>query len=243
NYQASAYSILSGHSLGALMAVSCLINHPDYFNAYIAISPSLQWDNEIVLKQASDLADTKKWSGKRLFFSNGNEDGMKERQVRLQSILLQKKQDGLLFSYVDYPGEAHAAVPIKAFYDGIRLIYPEWYMPLSNAAFKQNLSSEIVKNHYRKLSTAYGYTVIPPVDEINAIARFLRNDPKKVADALDLLNLNISNYPASVSVYETTGDTYARTGDMKNALVFYNKALALDPSNASVQSKIKKIQP
>src|SRR5688572_17348396 len=54
NYPTTPYKILSGHSLGGLMAVYCLVNHPDYFNAYIAISPSLQWDREIMLKQAAE---------------------------------------------------------------------------------------------------------------------------------------------------------------------------------------------
>src|SRR6185436_8873933 len=53
NYPTAPYKILSGHSLGGLMAISCLVNHPDYFNAFIAISPSLQWDNGVMLSQAA----------------------------------------------------------------------------------------------------------------------------------------------------------------------------------------------
>jgi predicted alpha/beta superfamily hydrolase len=44
-YATVPYRIFAGHSLGGLMAIHALITHPEMFNAYIAISPSLQWDD------------------------------------------------------------------------------------------------------------------------------------------------------------------------------------------------------
>jgi hypothetical protein len=119
----------------------------------------------------------------------------------------------------------HAAVPVKAFYDGLRLVYPEWYMPLSNAKFKQTVSAKIVKDHYAKLSSTYGYEVIPAHDEINALGRFLRNDPKRLTDAITLLEMNAVNFPKSFVVQETLGDTYLKAADKQNALTSYRKAL------------------
>jgi predicted alpha/beta superfamily hydrolase len=243
NYPAGPYRILSGHSLGALMAMHCLVNHADYFNAYIAISPSLQWDSNKLLQQATEKLIDQPLQKRVLFFSSGSEDSaFRENQLKLLAVLQKRKTPGLVYKYNAYPEEVHAAVPVKAFYDGLRLIYPEWYMPLSNAKFKQTVSSKIVKDHYAKLSFTYGYEIIPAHDEINAIGRFLRNDPKRVSDAITLLEMNAVNFPKSFVVQETLGDTYLKAADKQNALTSYRKALQLKPNDKRITDKINTIQ-
>src|SRR5580700_1990918 len=45
-YRVAPYRIFSGHSFGGLLAIHILTTRPDMFQAYIAVSPSLQWDNQ-----------------------------------------------------------------------------------------------------------------------------------------------------------------------------------------------------
>jgi predicted alpha/beta superfamily hydrolase len=240
NYNTAPYRILAGHSLGGLMAVHCLIYHPEYFNAYIAISPSLQWDQGLILKQATDKLGQLSLNKRLLFFSNGSEDNtFQAKQLKLDSILKRKDISGLKHKYIAYPGESHTASPVKAIYDGIRFIYPEWFMPLSYAAFRQTFNSDSVSNHYARLSANYGYTVIPAHDEINQICRFLRNDPKRIADAIALLKMNAINYPVSAVVCELLGDVYLKMDDRKNADMNYRKALSIQPANINLKVKIK----
>ena len=48
-YSPMPYRVFSGHSLGGLMALHCLIERPDLFHAYIAVDSSLWWhDQELV---------------------------------------------------------------------------------------------------------------------------------------------------------------------------------------------------
>lgn len=242
NYQAAPYRILTGHSLGGLMALYCMVNHPDYFNAYIAISPSLQWDNEIMLKQVNEKLKT--GIGNRiLFFSDANEDAaFHNNQLKLDSLLQKKNISGLKYKRMFYPEETHISEPVKAFYDGIRFVYPNWHLPYNSSAFRKTMSSATIKNHFAELSNIYGYNVIPLHDDINQISRFLRNDPKRIADAIDLLQMNAVNYPSSAIVQETLGDTFLKSGDSLKAKASFQKALLLDPSNQTVQQKIKNIQ-
>ena len=46
NYNTAPYRILVGHSLGGLTAIDILTNSPKLFNAYIAIDPSMWYDDE-----------------------------------------------------------------------------------------------------------------------------------------------------------------------------------------------------
>ena len=243
NYATAPYKILAGHSLGGLMAVYCMINHPDFFNAYIAISPSIQWDNEMILKSATAKLDSKTSLNKILFFSDASEGGQfHQNQLMFDTLLKQKNVPRLKHKYTWYPEETHISEPVKAFYDGIRFVYPQWHLPYNSSAFRQTLSSEAVKKHYEELSATYGYKVIPLHDEINQISRFLRNDPKRIKDAIDLLQMNAANYPASSVIQDLLGDTYLKTSDTTMALASYQKAFALDPANNKLKQKIEKMK-
>ncbi|HLZ90033.1 MAG TPA: alpha/beta hydrolase-fold protein [Puia sp.] len=54
-YPTAPYRILIGHSLGGLMVINTLINHPNLFSAYLAIDPSMWWDDRKLLKQAGTV--------------------------------------------------------------------------------------------------------------------------------------------------------------------------------------------
>ena len=244
NYPTAPYKILSGHSLGGLMAVYAMINHPDYFNAYIGISPSLQWDKNNMLQQAAQELDNKTARNLRFFFSDANEDAaFHQNQLQLDSLLNMKNIPELKYKRMFYPDETHISEPVKAFYDGIRFIYPNWHLPYNSSAFKKTMTSKIIIDHYKKLSVSYGYNVIPPHDDMIQISRFLRNDPNRIKDAIELLQMNATNYPASAIVHETLGDTYLKAGDTKNALASFQDALRSDPSNKNIMEKLKSIQP
>ena len=242
-YHPAPYNILAGHSLSGLMAIYCLINHPDYFNAYIAISPSLQWDNKIMLKQTAANLSTKLPDNRILFFCDANEDEpFHHNQLELDSLLKQKNSIGWQYKRNFYPEETHISEPVKAFYDGIRFVYPDWHLPYNSSAFKKTMSSRIIIDHFESLSKRYGYKVIPLHDEINQISRFLRNDPKRIKDAIELLEMNAVNYPTSSEVQEILGDTWVKAGDQKLALASYQKALKLEPTSEQIKEKIKNIQ-
>jgi predicted alpha/beta superfamily hydrolase len=240
-YPTAAYRILSGHSLGGLLGIYAMAYHPDYFNACIAISPSLQWDKGSLLQPIANRLSGTGNQKRVLFLSDAAEgEAFHRNQVLLDSLVREKQNSNMHWGYQSYPGEAHAAAPVKAFYDGIRTIFPAWFLPLSNAGFKKTVKATTVIAHYDSLSAIYGYKVLPPQDEINAIARFLRNDPTRISDAIVLLEMNAATHPTSSIVYETLGDTYARASDTPGAVRSYQKALQLAPANASLQTKLRK---
>lgn len=47
---------LAGHSLGGLFALRTLINHPEWFQTYLALSPSIWWHQALLLKEAAALS-------------------------------------------------------------------------------------------------------------------------------------------------------------------------------------------
>jgi hypothetical protein len=192
-----------------------------------------------LLKQsATQLSQTGKYT--RLFFSDANEDAMfHQNQLALDSVL--SKAKGLRYRRNFYPEETHTSEPVKGFYDGIRFVYPDWHLPYNSSAFRKYMHSKNIKDHFDTLSRSYGYTVVPLHDEIIMISRFLRNDPNRIQDAVELLRWNAELHPTSFPNWETLGDTYLKSKDEKNALAAFKKAQLFKPSDKSLEEKISKL--
>ena len=209
NYPTAPYKILAGHSLGGLISLHCLTNHPEYFNAYIALSPSLQWDNKALLKHFTQKKTDTAWKNRVLFFADANEDTAFHRnQLELDSVL-KIKTSKIISKRMFYPEENHISEPVKGFYDAIRFVYPSWHLPYNSSSFRKTLNSEIILKHYAELSKKYGYNVVPLHDEIIQISRFLRNDPARLKHALILLQYYERHYSLS-SIYRETLEYLAK---------------------------------
>lgn len=240
NYHPAPYKIFTGHSLGGLMMFYSLLSHPEMFNAYIAISPSLFWDKQWALQQASDKWKPGTSLNKILFFSDGSEGGQFHSDaLSMDSLLKKNKLQHLKFKYVYYPDESHISEPVKAFYDGIRFVYPDWYPPQTNNATP--LSYSYFEKYYDSLSKQYGYTIKPPEDAINNYGYNLLQ-LKKIDDALVFFKKNIENYPGSYNTYDSYGEALMIKGDKVNSIINYKKSLELNPKNDNAKAKLKMLE-
>ncbi|HMC87090.1 MAG TPA: alpha/beta hydrolase-fold protein [Chitinophagaceae bacterium] len=145
-YHTSTYRILIGHSLGGLTVMNVLINHTNLFNAYVAIDPSMWWDNKKLLIQAKEAMKEKIFEGKSLFLAIANTMpvGMDTIQVQtdtsastihirsiflLRNILQQNPGNELNWSYKYYDSDTHGSVPMIAEYDALRFIFKNYKSP------------------------------------------------------------------------------------------------------------------
>jgi len=131
NYKTSAFKIFAGHSFGGIASINCMLTHPGMFNAYVAISPSLWWDNEYIIK----LAEKKLTKGSvlnKIFFYSDASEGVRDTStyhsnlLRFDSLLASRKIAGFDYKYKYYPTETHMTEPVPAYYDALRLIYKDW---------------------------------------------------------------------------------------------------------------------
>jgi predicted alpha/beta superfamily hydrolase len=127
HYSTAPFRILSGHSLGGLMSVYCLLNHPEMFNAYIGISPSIWWDEAVVAKQAKGKLKAGAFKNRYLFFSISSEGGEFYQDIAtLHSAFRETSaSSGLTYRYVHYPAETHGSSPARAEYDALRFLFPK----------------------------------------------------------------------------------------------------------------------
>jgi predicted alpha/beta superfamily hydrolase len=133
NYQTESYKIFAGHSFGGVSSINCMLTRPDMFDAYIAVSPSLWWDNEYLLKMTDKKLKNGSVLNKMLFYSDGNEGGSNssfhKSLLKLNSTIAKKKLKRLVYIYKHYPTETHMTEPVVAYFDALRFIFKEWPKP------------------------------------------------------------------------------------------------------------------
>jgi hypothetical protein len=96
-YPVTNYRTLIGHSYGGLFTISTLINNPQLFANYLAIDPSLDWDNQVILNQAKAVFAKNSFKGKSLFMSLGGQLHMMDSKVTINNVM-QDTTDFTVFS-------------------------------------------------------------------------------------------------------------------------------------------------
>lgn len=261
-YPTAPYRLLIGHSFGGLTVMHVLINHTSLFNAFVAIDPSMFWDDQKLLKQATAVLAKNNFESRSLFLAVANTmaKGMDTLQVQtdtdmmslhIRSILqlghclAANTKNGLAFNWKYYPEYDHGAVPLVAAYDAIRSIFAFYnfnfpYREFFDTAFK---ADTILTAHYKIVSKQMGYKVFPPEQMVNVLGYQLMGS-KQFGRALYFFKMNTDNYPKSFNAYDSMGDLYDAMSDKKQAIAAYSKALALrdfpDTHNKLEQLKKRK---
>jgi D-alanyl-D-alanine carboxypeptidase len=64
----------------------------------------------------------------------------------------------------------------------------------------------------------------------------------KVAEAINVLRLNVHLYPESANVYDSLGEAYMTAGNTALAIENYEKSLELDPDNSNAVEKLQELK-
>jgi tetratricopeptide (TPR) repeat protein len=234
-----------GHSFGGIAVINALYTIPETFNSYIAIDPSLWYDNQLLLKKAKDYFSKANLKNKTLFVGqantvNGGDTGRNlhfESIIQFNSILESYNQSGLRYKYKYYGDDDHGSAPLITEYDGLRFIFEGYKISLSRLA--ENPS--FIKEHFKNISEKLGSTFLPPEDIVNNLGyQTLQNGD--TTKAIEFFQLNTELYPESYNVWDSLAEAWMDKGDFKKAISYYEKSIALNPSNENGKNMIKKMK-
>ncbi|WP_293866775.1 alpha/beta hydrolase, partial [Steroidobacter sp.] len=161
SYRTQPYRVLVGHSFGGLFSLHTLSNRPDLFQAHIAISPSLWWDDEAPIAAVEEgirRAGKAPW----LFMSWGdNEANIRDTNRKLVNALETKPPSGLRWEHRYYPGEDHMSTPHRSLYDALQALFAGWRMPRMVGDVEQRFDMRGVEAHYSALAARFGFPIAP----------------------------------------------------------------------------------
>jgi hypothetical protein len=125
HYRAGPRRAVIGESLAGLFVVDTLLNEPRLFDDYVAISPSLWWDDRALTKGAANLLQHDDATRHRLALAVGNEGGTAQKGIDELLRALRQHADRFDVHCFDLSAtDTHATIYHAAALDALRWLYP-----------------------------------------------------------------------------------------------------------------------
>ncbi len=250
------YTVIAGHSLGALFVLQLIANRPGPYAAAIAMSPSLWWSNGALGAPFADAIKRLR-SPFRLFVSSGAFEPRidKPTQQFIATLESNPPLGSLDFRSRHYLDDSHALTPLVSLTDGLRFIFEPIGLAVSamNKLDGESDSTSIVTafsgvtKRYSAGARAIGLdTLLPESFALQSGASVLRNMQKPGA-ARVILNWAVQAYPQSAAAHETFADALVAAGDTLLAHTEYARAIVLasaagDSSVSGIRAKQRAIK-
>jgi predicted alpha/beta superfamily hydrolase len=239
-FRTMPYRVFVGHSLGGITALNALYTIPETFDAYVAIDPSLWWDEDILLGQAKDYFLTAQLNGKALYVAQANtiqpDDPAVDRHfsaiAQFNAVMEAYDRSGIRYGFRYYNGDDHGSVPLISEYDALRFIFDGYKVPLERILAEPTL----LVTHFRDVSERLGETFQPSESMTRRFARMAIGQDTTAAIAFGEIRAEL--YPESFRAYEFLGDARAGQGDLEKARRYYELALAKSPDHAAIRDKL-----
>jgi predicted alpha/beta superfamily hydrolase/uncharacterized protein YozE (UPF0346 family) len=247
-YRVTSYRTLIGHSYGGLFAMHVLIHYPDLFDNYIAIDPSLDWDNRQLLSEAKEILPFVDYSNKSLFISLNGQLHMQKPEMTIANVmkdstdftsfsranlafsdLIKEHADnGLAYEWKFYPRDLHGTIPFPSMMDGLISVF-EWFQmedvhKFNNPESTINELRSLMQYRANKLEEHFGNVVPPYPDFLLNVLGYMSMDIGQMAKAKMFFEFVIEFYPDSANAYDSMADYYERNGDFVSALANIQKA-------------------
>jgi predicted alpha/beta superfamily hydrolase len=136
NYRTYNYRILGGVSYGGLFVMNAFVKDPLYFNAYLSLSPSMWWDNNLILDKTRELLSKTPELPTRLYLTMANE-GLSMGVDSLDALLKKYAPKNFAWKFDKHPDEVHNTIHFKGIWDGMKFLLADWHYPFIDFGTKE----------------------------------------------------------------------------------------------------------
>jgi predicted alpha/beta superfamily hydrolase len=239
NYRTEKYNILIGHSFAGFFTVYTLLNHSDLFDAHIAISPSLWWNNEHIVDQMEKLIEDERSLEKFLYITYCRENNINiiastNRFVRL---LEARSPKDLIWEFAYMPDDFHGSNPYRSIYDGLERLFKGWRF---DSTIK-SADAGRMREQYSLLSEKFGFTC-RPAERWLVIIGYETLREGRTGEAIEYFEYYVEMYPESANSYDSLGEAFMEAGDREKAIANYERSLELDPGNRNAAKMLNKLR-
>jgi predicted alpha/beta superfamily hydrolase len=237
-YRLAPFRVLYGHSIAGLFVVSAVFDELSQFSGYIATSPSLWWDDELVTRESRSSSKPPQGKSRLLFFTIGSEDStMLGPMLRFVDAMEKQPNQNIDWKFKRFEGVDHQTMPIKSFAYGLEYVFGDWQMP--EHLYKDGLTA--IVGYFDRLSSKYLQKIVPRESILNRLGYMALKDGN-YEEAIRIFKLNVDTYPLSANVYDSLGEAFLTAGDSTNAVVNYEKSLELNPENRNAEKILLRLK-
>jgi predicted alpha/beta superfamily hydrolase len=236
-YRTRPYRVLVGHSFGGLFAVYALMNRPDVFQGYIAISPSLWWDDQALVKASPPFFAAHKDLRADLYLTIGSEgQEMLGGAWKLSAVLEESKIPDLRWQFKRSPDEDHGTIPYPSIYEGLQAIFKGYWIADPIELFDQAGLSGL-ERHYVEVSKRLGYPVEVPL-AIYARMVWELSSRDRFADAEAIGQKMLERDPKNTQTLSQLGEVAGMQKDDARAIGYLTQALQSYPGNTGARAAL-----
>jgi predicted alpha/beta superfamily hydrolase len=223
NYRTDGFRVLSGHSAGGQFVLYCLTAEPSLFRGYIALSPSLDWDNNLPQRSLEKSFISTPHLNSVLYVARSDDSGQALADYeRLVETLKSKSPRGLRWHSQPFPDETHGSIPLLAQIDALRHLYAGYRF--HNDVLEKGLP--FAEEHFQNVSKTVGWPLAIPEGVINSVG-YAALSEGKFQNAIALFKRNVEANPNSASAYDGLADGYAEARMWKDAARASDRAVEL----------------
>ena len=247
NYRTLPHRVLVGHSLGGLFAVHTLVSGSTLFDSYIAISPSMWWNDQRLVTEAEIFFESTPKLDGRLYMTAGNEGGALLGGTRkLAGILDEMAPQGFEWQFDWMADESHGSVPLPSLHQGLQFVFSDYYLADPVAMFDDR-GLDGLKAYFARSGDRLGIerpvpmgSLIPLLNGMirgerwDEMAMLIEQEPETYSPQID------DELFKQAWTYLARG--YASDGNEARAIEYYRKLVEQDPDNEVAAKELSELE-
>jgi tetratricopeptide (TPR) repeat protein len=95
--------------------------------------------------------------------------------------------------------------------------------------------------NFKRTKASKGNKLTYEENDLNTLGYTLLNRQMN-AESIKVFKLALEIYPNSANLYDSLGEAYLRSGDKKNAMLYYEKSLQLNPGNENANKMVENLK-
>lgn len=223
SYRTNGFRALSGHSAAGQFVLYCLTSDPSLFQAYFALSPSLEWDHNLPQRSLEEALASTETLKAFLYVAHSDDFGRALADFkRLVHTLETTAPRGFRWAVGAFPEESHTSVTLLAQIDALRNLFSGYRFPGDLIDFGIDYAEE----HFEVASKVVGYPIPVPEEVMNDLG-YAALASGRTAEAIALFDRNVEANPNSANAWDSLADGYAEAGRWKDAAEAADRAANL----------------
>ncbi len=234
-YRTAPFRLLAGHSSSGEQSLYTLLNGSELFQGYITGSPTglEKLDFQNVRLDTSEL---------KYVYSAIAENDFSDIAHNYPEFLQRTEEifNNISFHSEIISGSSHYTCFPVMINNAFLKLFQAW--PLSIHEDQNEAVVPLIKNHYKNLSTMFGYQIVIPEKTIYRMAYQLIHRDEDYSNAVELLEYAVILYPQSGFLYHLLGKGYHRSYQYDKAEINYKKTIKLVPDNQMAIDDYEKLK-
>ena len=235
-YRVGPYRMFSGTSASALTVVYEYLSQRVGFSAYLASSPTLDWDDRLVFRMVEGQAARGLPTDAPLAMFCGGHDlrAIASDCATFREALRSLEPDSQRVSFRVHETQGHC--PFEGFHNGLLWLLKDWQ--ISEELIEQG--SEAANDHFERLHHIYGFNA--SVRAYEELAQRWASSGK-LDEALRWLEQGRAIYPASTDIVFSLALCLIRNKQEDDARRLLQEADASSPTDARLSQLLARISP